>query len=42
MFLVDKYYTESNQIASHKKILDHLLESFNIHNMIYKNDFHVP
>ena len=37
MFLVDKYYTESNQIASHKKILDHLLESFNIHNMIYKN-----
>lgn len=37
MFLVDKYYQESNLIASHKKILDNLLESFNIHNSIYKN-----
>ena len=37
MFFVDKYYQESNLIASHKKILDKLLESFNIHNMIYRN-----
>ena len=37
MFLVDKYYNDSNIIASHKKILDHLLESFNVHFQIYKN-----
>ena len=37
MFLVDKYYQETNLIASHKKILDNLLDSFNVHSMIYKN-----
>ena len=37
MFLIDKYYQETNLIASHKKILDNLLDSFNIHSMIYKN-----
>ena len=37
MFLVDKYNQDSNIIAIHKKILDNLLESFNVHNTIYKN-----
>lgn len=37
MFLVDKYYNDTNTIASHHKILDRLLESFNTHSHIYKN-----
>ena len=37
MFLVDKYYNDSNTIASYQKILERLLESFNIHSYIYKN-----
>jgi len=37
MFLVDKYNSISNQLASHKKILDHLIGSFNSHHMIYNN-----
>ena len=37
MFLVDKYYNDTNMIASHNLLLDRLLESFNIHSHIYKN-----
>lgn len=37
MFLVDKYYNDSNSIIFHQDILDKLLESFDTHNMIYKN-----
>ena len=37
MFLVDKYYIESNYFASNQEILNRLLESFNIHSQIYQN-----
>ena len=37
MFLTDIYYHETNLFTHHKKILDNLLDSFNVHNMIYKN-----
>lgn len=37
MFLVDKYYQDSNTIACHQNILDKLLKSFDTHNEIYEN-----
>jgi replication factor C subunit 3/5 len=37
MFLVDKYYKESNTIACHQNILNRLLDSFNSHKEIYNN-----
>ena len=37
MFLVDKYYKDSNTIACHQNILEKLLDSFDAHNQIYQN-----
>lgn len=37
MFLVDKYFDDSNSMVFHKNILDKLLESFDTHNEIYQN-----
>jgi replication factor C subunit 3/5 len=37
MFLVDKYYNDSNYITCHQTIIDKIIESFDTHNMIYSN-----
>ena len=37
MFLVDKYYHDSNSIACHQKILDKLIDTFDAHSQIYEN-----
>jgi replication factor C subunit 3/5 len=37
MFLVDKYYHDSNSIACHQEILEKLLDTFDAHNQIYEN-----
>ena len=35
MFLVDKYYKDTNQYIWHLSIIDKILESFDTHNEIY-------
>jgi replication factor C subunit 3/5 len=37
MFLVDKYYNDSNYITYHQTIIDKIIESFDAHNQIYNN-----
>jgi len=37
MFLVDKYYQDSNTITCHQKILEKLLDTFDTHTQIYDN-----
>jgi len=37
MFLVDKYYKDSNQYIWHHSIIEKILESFDTHNEIYSN-----
>ncbi len=37
MFLVDKYYHDSNTITCHQDILEKLLETFDAHSEIYRN-----
>jgi replication factor C subunit 3/5 len=37
MFLVDKYYNDSNYITYHQTIIDKILDSFDAHNQIYAN-----
>jgi replication factor C subunit 3/5 len=37
MFLVDKYYNDSNYIACHQDIIDKIIDSFDAHNQIYSN-----
>lgn len=37
MFLVDKYYNDSNYIVCHKSIINTLINSFDSHNYIYNN-----
>ena len=37
MFLVDKYYNDSNYITCHQSIIDKIIESFDAHNQIYAN-----
>ena len=37
MFLVDKYYNDSNYITCHKTIINNIINSFNSHNEIYAN-----
>jgi replication factor C subunit 3/5 len=37
MFLVDKYYNDSNYITCHQTIIDKIIESFDAHNQIYAN-----
>ena len=37
MFLVDKYYNDSNYIKYHQTIIDKILNNFDIHNEIYSN-----
>jgi replication factor C subunit 3/5 len=37
MFLVDKYYNDSNYITYHQTIINKIIESFDIHSNIYKN-----
>ncbi len=37
MFLVDKYYQDSNTITYHQKILEKLLDTFDTHTQIYDN-----
>ena len=37
MFLVDKYYHDSNMITCHEDILEKLLDSFDAHSDIYRN-----
>ena len=37
MFLVDKYYNDSNYITYHQTIIDKIIDSFDTHNMIYAN-----
>ena len=37
MFLVDKYYNDSNYIACHQTIIDKIIDSFDAHNQIYSN-----
>ena len=37
MFLVDKYYNDSNYITCHQSIIDKIIESFDSHHNIYNN-----
>ena len=37
MFLVDKYYHDSNTIACHQDILNKILDSFDSHKQIFNN-----
>jgi replication factor C subunit 3/5 len=37
MFLVDKYYNDSNYITCHQSIIDKIIESFDSHHSIYSN-----
>jgi hypothetical protein len=37
MFLVDKYYNDSNYITCHKTIINNIINSFDSHNQIYAN-----
>jgi replication factor C subunit 3/5 len=37
MFLVDKYYHDSNMITCHEDILDKLLDTFDAHSDVYRN-----
>ena len=37
MFLVDKYYNDSNYITCHQTIIDKIIDSFDAHNQIYAN-----
>lgn len=37
MFLVDKYYNDSNYITCHQSIIDKIIESFDAHHNIYNN-----
>lgn len=37
MFLVDKYYNDSNYITCHQSIIDKIIDSFDAHNQIYSN-----
>jgi len=37
MFLVDKYYSDSNYISYHQTIINKILDSFDAHNQIYAN-----
>ena len=37
MFLVDKYYNDSNFITCHQDIINKIIYSFNSHNKIYEN-----
>jgi replication factor C subunit 3/5 len=37
MFLVDKYYQDTNYITYHQSIIDKIIESFDAHNYIYNN-----
>ena len=37
MFLVDKYYHDSNMITCHEDILEKLLDTFDAHSDIYRN-----
>lgn len=37
MFLVDKYYNDSNYISYHQTIINNILDSFDAHNQIYTN-----
>lgn len=37
MFLVDKYYNDSNHITYHQTIIKKILDSFDAHNQIYNN-----
>ena len=37
MFLVDKYYNDSNYITCHQSIIDKIIESFDAHYNIYNN-----
>jgi replication factor C subunit 3/5 len=37
MFLVDKYYNDSNYITYHQTIINKILDSFDAHNQIYLN-----
>jgi replication factor C subunit 3/5 len=37
MFLVDKYYNDSNYISHHQPIINRILDSFDAHNQIYAN-----
>ena len=42
MFLVDKYYNDSNYIICHKSIINTLINSFDSHNYIYNNINQLP
>ena len=37
MFLVDKYYNDTNYIICHSSILKKLVNSFDTYNQIYQN-----
>ena len=37
MFLVDKYYNDSNYITCHQPIIDKIIDSFDTHQYIYNN-----
>jgi hypothetical protein len=37
MFLVDKYYNDSNYITCHQSIIDKIIDSFDAHANIYSN-----
>jgi len=37
MFLVDKYYNDSNYITYHQTIINKIIDSFDSHNQIYSN-----
>ena len=37
MFLVDKYYQDTNYITYHQSIIDKIIDSFDAHNYIYNN-----
>jgi predicted AAA+ superfamily ATPase len=37
MFLVDKYYNDSNYITCHQSIIDKITDSFDVHANIYSN-----
>jgi replication factor C subunit 3/5 len=37
MFLVDKYYNDSNYITCHQAIINKIIDSFDAHNQIYSN-----
>ena len=37
MFLVDKYYNDSNYITYHQTIINKIIDSFDAHNQIYAN-----